>query len=117
MGYVSILLTTRIKSKPYYVQILVARMTIRPVRVFYPMKLLNMLGIFPFQDKLIINYSAPHYGVPSTLCQINLDGTDRNILYTFSSTEIARDPVITDGDNLFFVLDDVNPELRNSYHT
>ena len=44
------------------------------------------------------------------MCQFNLDGTDRNILYTFSSTEIARDPVITDGDNLFFVLDDVNPE-------
>lgn len=77
---------------------------------FLPNEVAEYAGIFPFQDKLIINYSAPHYGVPSTLCQINLDGTDRNILYTFSSTEIARDPVITDGDNLFFVLDDVNPE-------
>lgn len=81
---------------------------------FLPNEVAEYAGIFPFQDKLIINYSAPHYGVPSTLCQIDLDGANRNILYTFSATEIARDPVITDGVNLFFILDNVNPETAES---
>lgn len=80
---------------------------------FLPNEVAEYAGVFSFQDKLIINYSAPHYGVPLTLCQIDPDGANRKILYTFSSTETARDPVITDGENLFFILDNVNPDTAD----
>ncbi len=70
----------------------------------------EIAGLFVWENKLYVNYAAPSHDGPLTLCRMDLNGSNREVLYTFAPAEYANDPVIADTSSLYFVIDTLRNE-------
>lgn len=65
-------------------------------------------GVFICGDKLILSCSAPSHQIPVALYIMGLDGTEKKLLHQFSANETPHDPVLFDGQAIYYVLSKVS---------
>lgn len=74
---------------------------------FLPSDSVDYAGIFVCGNKLVLSSSAPSHQIPVALYSMDLDGSNKKLLHQFSASENPQDPVLFDGQAIYYVLSKV----------